>query len=381
MRRDDLANRAGVDRAVGVAANAAVHRAMVHACAAADALQGFAQLFVGVGLRAAVVQQHQMHLARAVFFAGLARARDHIEIGGDGLAGGRARQDGIQRNHVAEFFHHFFNAGDGDVHVRHGGAHAAIAFVFHQAQRAGFRHGKVHPGNPDIGLQIHAAQGIAAQLDQLVHVFGVRRGRDIVVKQRGDLRLGFVNRRHDDVAGLFARQLDDVLAHIAFHRLHAVRFQVVVQLGFFTDHRLALDRQLALPGGDQAMDDGVGFFRGFRPMHFYAIGGELGFQFFQQLRQLGQAALAHGFAQAAQRFQLVVVGKLRRALGHQEVHRPAKALAQVRVVHRIVAIGLEAARRVHGNRMRAHWAASSSARSMSSGTMASTISSRGPCAP
>ena len=90
VRRQDFANRAGISGAVGRAADAGVHRAVVHARAAADALQGAAHLFFAVGLAAAVVQQHEVHFLRAVQLVRTARAGNHVEIGGDVLADGAA---------------------------------------------------------------------------------------------------------------------------------------------------------------------------------------------------------------------------------------------------------------------------------------------------
>jgi hypothetical protein len=39
------------------------------------------------------------------------------------------------------------------MHRRRGGAHAAVAFVLDQAQRAGFGDGEIDAGQADVGLQ------------------------------------------------------------------------------------------------------------------------------------------------------------------------------------------------------------------------------------
>jgi hypothetical protein len=39
------------------------------------------------------------------------------------------------------------------MHRRRGGAHAAVAFVFDQAQRAGFGDGEVDAGQADVGVR------------------------------------------------------------------------------------------------------------------------------------------------------------------------------------------------------------------------------------
>ena len=122
MRRQNFANGAGIGGAVGRAADAGVHRAVVHARAAADTLQRAAHLLFAVCLAAAVVQQHEVHFLRTVQLVGTARAGNHVEIGGDVLADGTARQQAVKRWDVGQFGHHFLNAGNGDVHGRHGGA-------------------------------------------------------------------------------------------------------------------------------------------------------------------------------------------------------------------------------------------------------------------
>ncbi|MNG26647.1 hypothetical protein D3C84_1116620 [compost metagenome] len=71
-----------------MAADSGIDRAMIHTGTAADAVQGLAQFAVGKGLAATVVQQHQVHFLRAVEFMGLARAGDHVDVGGDRLAEG-----------------------------------------------------------------------------------------------------------------------------------------------------------------------------------------------------------------------------------------------------------------------------------------------------
>ena len=58
-RREDRAHRTGIDPAIGVTADRAVHRAVVHAGATADAAQHLAEL-AAEHFRAAVVDQHDV---------------------------------------------------------------------------------------------------------------------------------------------------------------------------------------------------------------------------------------------------------------------------------------------------------------------------------
>ena len=66
LRRQDRPDRPGIDGPVRVPAHPRVHRAHVQARRAADAAQRLAADLVGERLHAAVVQQHEVELARAV---------------------------------------------------------------------------------------------------------------------------------------------------------------------------------------------------------------------------------------------------------------------------------------------------------------------------
>ena len=382
MRRQDFADGAGISGAVGRAADAGVHGAVVHARAAADTLQGAAHLFFAIGLAAAVVQQHEVHFLRAVQLIGTARAGNHVEIGGDVLADGAARQQAVQRRDVGQFGDHFFNAGNGDVHGRHGGGQAAVALVFHQAQRAGFGHGKVHAAQADIGGAVHVAQGLAGKAGELVHVVG-QRCADVVVEQFAHLLFGFVDGRHHDVGRFFAGHLHDVFAQIAFHGFNAAIGQIMVQLDFLAHHRFAFHHQFALMVHDDAVDDAAGLVGRFRPMHFHAQTGQVAFQLLQQIGQFGQRTLADVLAQGAQHLQFLFVRQHDFALGHQHVHGRAQAFAQRFVGQGFARVGFEGFRarmEVYGL-FGSHAAFSKSAGSIFSGRMANTTISRGPCAP
>jgi hypothetical protein len=84
--------------------------------------------------------------------------------------------------------------------------------------------------------------------------------------------------------------------------------------------------------------------------------------------------LAHGFAEVAQVLELVAVGELHGALLLQEVHRAAKALAQLGIVERGARAG---AKVLGGNEMQGLLAH----RAVSPSVTITTHSLRGPCAP
>ncbi len=270
-----------------------------------------------------------------------------------------------------ELLDDLLDAGDGDVDGRCGGAHAAVAFVLDQAQGAGFGDGEIDAGEADFGFLEFLAQDVAADLDERIDVVGVIDAGHLFMEQAGDFLLGLVDRRHDDVRGLFVGQLDDVFAHVRFQRLDAGRFGGVVEFDFLADHGLALDHLGRAVALDDAEDDRVGLVRRFRPMHLDAVAGQVGFEAFEQFGQLGQVVLADRFAQVAQAFQFLGVGELGGALAHQEIHRATEALAQEGVVDDRLGTGAEAFGRLEVQGMLAH-ASSPSSR---------TISSFGPCAP
>ena len=94
-------------------------------------------------------------------------------VGGDRLAGRRTCQQAVKRWHMLQLLDDLFNTGYGDMNVRHGGAHAAVAFVLDQTQRAGFGNGKVDAGQADFGGHEFFAQHGAADVDQFVDRFRV----------------------------------------------------------------------------------------------------------------------------------------------------------------------------------------------------------------
>ena len=329
-----------------MAANARIHRAVVHAGTTADAFEGFTQFFVGISLGATVVQQNQVHFFGAVFFTGLARAADQVEVGGDRLTGGRARQQAVQRRHMLQLFHHFFNAGDGDMHLGHGGAHATVAFVFHQAQGAGFGHAKVDARQADVGIGKLAPQHLATNANQGINVFGIGHARNFFGKQLGNGLFGLVDGRHDDVRRRLTGQLHDVLTHVGFQRLDTGCLHGVVEAHLFAHHRLALDDAFGLDPLGNTEGNGVGFIGVLRPVHLDAVGGEPGLKLLQQARQVGQAVAANLRTQFAQALQLFFIRKLGAPFGLQKVHGAAKILALPRVVEHAAAALLEVFHRV-----------------------------------
>jgi len=89
--RQHRAHGTWIDPAIAVAANCTVDRAVVHAGAATDAAQHFAEPTCQ-HLGTAVVHQHHVVLLRSVCITGTARPGAEGGVAGDLLAGGAARQ-------------------------------------------------------------------------------------------------------------------------------------------------------------------------------------------------------------------------------------------------------------------------------------------------
>ena len=340
VRGDDFADRAWVHLAIGMAADAGIDRAMVHAGAAANAVQGLTQFTVGERLAATVIEQHQVHFLRAIQFIGLAWAGDHVDVRGDGDAQRRAGQQRQQWDGVTQVLDDFFDAGHGDMHRRNRGAHAAVAFVFDQQQGAGFSHGEVDTGDADVGFEEFLAQHFATDLDQFVDVFGVVHAQ-FFVEQGAHLDGVFVNRWHDDVRRFLVVELDDVFAHVRFQAFNATGGEEIIHFHFFADHRLALDHLPGFMSLDDREDNVIGFFYRFRPMHLHAITGQVSFQLLKQIGQLGQGARPNRIAQGAQTFTFVSIAERGRALGHQRVHGGTEVVAQLAVAQGFMGPGAE----------------------------------------
>ena len=150
LRGQDRADGARVDGAIGVTGGVLVHRADVHARAAADAGQGLAADRVGEDLGAAVIHKDKVEFLGAV--AG-GDARPHGGVWVHALAGGGAGEQLGEDLHVLEAGHQLLDAHQGDEGVRQGQAHAAVALGLEDGDGAGFCDAHVGAGDGDLGVQ------------------------------------------------------------------------------------------------------------------------------------------------------------------------------------------------------------------------------------
>ena len=155
QRVEDRADRARVDRAVGVAAGALVDRADVQAGRAADAAQRLPADLVGQDVGPAVVQQHDVHLLRPVTGGD---PGPHRGVGVHPLAGARARQQLEEDVEVLPGRHELLDADDADQHLGQGQAHPPVALALDDDERARLGDREVGAGDGDLGAQELLAQ-------------------------------------------------------------------------------------------------------------------------------------------------------------------------------------------------------------------------------
>ena len=145
-------HRAGIDPAVGMAAEREIDRAMVHAGATADAAQHVGKIRAGQ-CGTPVVDQDEEGLLGAFRLTRAARSGQQRNVVGNPLPGGRARQQAHQRREVVERRDDLLDAGDDDMHPGQRRHHAAVALVGHQRRRTAFGDQEVGPGNAHFGRQ------------------------------------------------------------------------------------------------------------------------------------------------------------------------------------------------------------------------------------
>ncbi len=198
--RQDGADGSWINRSVSVAAGLTVDRAGVHAGGAANALERLALLGARKNRRAAIVEQNDMEVLRAV--AGC-HAGPERGVGVHALACGRTGQHLEHDFKVLKARQHLLNAGQGDHGAGQREAHAAVALRLHNGNRTGFGDEEIRPadGRGDgqkLLPQIPAGRGgqglrIVRQIFQ-AHAAG---------ENFAHLAAIDVQRRDDDVGGFF----------------------------------------------------------------------------------------------------------------------------------------------------------------------------------
>src|SRR5262245_42115307 len=113
-RREDCADRTGIDAAIRVPTDTAINRTSIEASAAADAEQAFAQ-GAAENPCATVVENDQMKFLRPVEFTVSLRTGDNLRVDRQLLSRGRPREHLEEIRQICKSRYDFLDAHDGDV--------------------------------------------------------------------------------------------------------------------------------------------------------------------------------------------------------------------------------------------------------------------------
>ena len=277
----------GVDRAVGVAAGAFVDRADVQARRAADAVQCGPSDLVGQRIGAAVVEQDQVEVLRAVTRGDPGPQRG-VRV--HPLAGRGAGQQLQEHLEVAEGGQQLLDAHDGDQGFRQRQAHPAVALGLSTTHRVPVSAmPKFAPEIATLAVRNFRRRCARAAIASS-RGSSVRSGGDavhLVEEDLADLGPVAVDRGDQDVGGLVVAELDDEFGEIGFERGDAVFFEVLVEADLLGGHRFDLDDLVHARWRDDVGDDPVGLGGVGRPVHDAAAGGHVRLELLQQFRQLG----------------------------------------------------------------------------------------------
>ena len=210
---------------------------MVHAGAAANAAQHVLK-FATDQAGAPTIDQHEIHVFRAILLAFRTRTGKQRKIIRDRLPGGRTRQQAHHGGQILQRRQYLFYAGHHHMHLgRQDGAHAFVAFIGDDRHRSGFGDDEIAAGNTHVCGQKLWPQDFSRLAR---HGRNVGQARPLVNpgEQVGNLFLVLVHHRRDDVRRRFiAIDLQDVFTEIGFDHLHAGSFQCLIQRHFFRHHR------------------------------------------------------------------------------------------------------------------------------------------------
>src|SRR5881296_2550314 len=223
--------------AENVSSDHLVRGADIAARAALDAPERLAERWILPHGGAAVVDENEVELLRAVHadlrleldVRGTRRARDELRVGADLLAGRAAREELQDRGGGVERRNDLLHADDGDVHRGKACRQVGVALVRDEDERARVGDEDVAAGDADVRLEERAAKLIARDRDKGGRVVADRMSDDFR-EQRGDLLARLVDRRRDEVGWALAGELDDPFAEVGLDGGDAIRREVFVEL-------------------------------------------------------------------------------------------------------------------------------------------------------
>ena len=165
------------------------------------------------------------------------------------------------------------------MHRRQVHAQIGVALVGAHHHGAGFSNGEIHARNGHLSGQELGPQVLAGGFGEALGVVFTFFGAQVRVERVAHVLLFQVDGGQHNVAGRLVPELNNPLAQIGVHHLHAVLHQIWVQVALLGEHRLALDdaRGALLP--DDAEDNGVVLRRIGGPVHVHAVGLRGGLKF------------------------------------------------------------------------------------------------------
>ena len=330
-RRQDRADRAGIHPPVRMAADILIHRAVVHARAAADAAQRLADLAAENG-RAAAVDQDEIHVLGAVELAFAFRPGQDVDVVGDRLAGRRARQKAHERRDVLQRRHDLLDARDRDVHFRQRRRQRRIALVGDQHHGSGFGDEEIAARDAHVGRQVVLPQH-AARLEAELLDAGLARGAVFFVEEIGDLVLRLVQRGTDDVRRrLVVVDLQDVFAEVGLDDGEPGRLDRVIERRLLADHRFRLDDLAHVVACGDLEHQRVDLGGGLRPQDGGAARGGVLLEHLQPDVEIVERAIADRLAGVARAFEVVELDQRRPPLRYELALHPLQVVLEKRVV-------------------------------------------------
>ena len=251
-----------------------------------------------------------MHLVGAVHLVRPPRAGHERNVAGQALAGRAARQELQHRRQVLVAGDDFLDPHERDVDARQRERHPAVALVLDDDERAALGAREVDAGDAHAGGAKLRAQDAPCGGRQRLGG-RVPRLAQPPREEIGNIVLGQMDRRGDDVRRRLAGELDDVLAEIGLHGLDVRRCERRVEGDLFRDHRLALDDEPHAGARGDVEDDGARLGGVAGPVHHAAVGGEALLELGKQRREARDRVRFDGARAVAPRFR---VGKCREDL-------------------------------------------------------------------
>ncbi len=123
---------------------------------------------------------------------------------------------------------------------------------------------KVAAADAHVGGEKFLAQSGARNAAHCLRIEGGRHV-ELFLENLGNILDALMDHRRHNMAGRFVGKLDDILAQIALHRLHAGFFQRVIEVNLFGRHGLGFDHFLHIVLACNIQHDRVGLGRSRAP--------------------------------------------------------------------------------------------------------------------